>query len=159
MRKTIIGRPAEAGGAGGEGWLDLERLARVEVSSEEAGHPVESALLPGDAGGWRADGPGPQTIRILFDAPQRIRRVALLFVAEGDERTQEFVLRWAPGAAGPYREVVRQRYNFSPGGAAREAEDYGVELDGVAALELEITPHVGGGDARASLARLRLLGG
>lgn len=69
---------------------------------------------------------------------------------------QEFVLRWAPEVGGPYNEVVRQQYNFSPAGAVRETENYGVELEGVAALELEITPDISGGDARASLALLRL---
>ena len=156
MRKKLISRMADAAPDGGEGWLDVEGLALLGVTSEEPEHPVESALLPATSPGWRAAEPGRQAIRLLFDTPQRLRRVFLLFVEEGAERTQEFVLRWAPQAGGPYREVVRQQYNFSPEGAARETEDYGVELEGVTALELEITPHVGGGGARASLARLRL---
>ena len=156
MRKTIIGHQTGPAATGAEGWLDLGSSARVEVTSEESAHPVESALLTGDGRGWRAAEPGRQKLRIIFDAPQRLRRIFLLFVEEETERTQEFVLRWAPEAGGPYNEVVRQQYNFSPAGAVREAENFGVELEGVAALELEITPDVRGGDARASLKELRL---
>ena len=56
-----------------EDWLDLERAAMVEVSSEEKDFPVEAALLFGDVRGWHATEPGPQTIRLLFDQPQRIK--------------------------------------------------------------------------------------
>lgn len=156
MRKRIIGRPPEAAVAGGEGWMDLKGLAQVEVTSEDPEHRVESALAPVAPPGWRAAEPGRQTVRLLFDTPQRLRRIFLLFLEDGAERTQEFVLRWAPEGGGPYTEVARQQYNFSPAGAAREVEDYRVGLDAVAALELEIIPNVGGGDARASLAELRL---
>jgi hypothetical protein len=72
------------------------------------------------------------------------------------ERTQEFVLRWSPAGGQSYREIVRQQYNFSPPDAAREVEDYDVDLDGVAALELKIVPDISRGSARASLAQLRL---
>ena len=76
---------------------------------------------------------------------------------EGEqERTQEFVLRWSPNGGQSYREIVRQQYNFSPPEAAREVEDYNVDLDGVTALELKIVPDISGGSARASLAQLRL---
>jgi hypothetical protein len=36
------------------------------------------------------------------------------------------------------------------------SEDYRVEIDGAPALELRTIPHIGGGDARASLKLLRL---
>ena len=51
---------------------------------------------------------------------------------------------------------MRQQYNFSPPGAAREVEDYNIDLDGVTALELRIVPDISGGSARASLAQLRV---
>ena len=74
---------------------------------------------------------------------------------EGErERTQEFVLRWSSDGGQSYREIVRQQYNFRPPEAAREVEDYDVELDGVTALELKIVPDIGRGSARASLAQL-----
>ena len=71
-------------------------------------------------------------------------------------RTQEFVLRWTPGGGAPWQEIVRQQYNFSPPDSRREVEDYVVDIDSLAQLELTIIPDIGGGDARATLARLRL---
>ena len=155
MRKNVVPAGSQAPPAPEDGWLDLERLARVEVTSEEAAHPVESALLPGGGSGWRAANPGQQRVRLLFDAPQPLRRIRLLFVEPAAERRQEFVLRWSADGE-TFREIVRQQWNFSPTGATAEEEDYGVDLPGVAVLELEIVPDVSGGAARASLAELRL---
>ncbi len=47
-------------------------------------------------------------------------------------------------------------YNFSPPDNTRETEDYFVDLDGLAILELDIIPDISGGKARASLAQVRL---
>ena len=44
MRKRIIHRSAKEPSYDDQDWLDLERLAQVEITSEDAGHPVESAL-------------------------------------------------------------------------------------------------------------------
>jgi hypothetical protein len=78
-----------------EGWLDLDRAAVVEVTSEEKEYPVESALVAGETRGWRAAESGTQTIRLIFDQPQRLTRIALVFEETETERTQEFVLRWS----------------------------------------------------------------
>src|SRR6059036_2059829 len=75
-----------------EGWLDLDRAASVEVTSEEKNYGIESALVSGEARGWRAASPGTQTIRLLFDQPQRLTRISLVFEETETERTQEFVL-------------------------------------------------------------------
>lgn len=159
MRKQVVTQGQQEPSTVEPEWLDLERIARVEVTSEEAAHPVESALIPGEGLGWRAADSGEQAIRLLFDEPQRIRRIRLQFEEPmGGGRTQEFVLRWSPGGGQPYREVVRQQYNFSPPDVTSEVEDYAVELDGVAALELVITPDISGGFACASLAQMRLAG-
>src|SRR2546428_2975778 len=79
-------------------------------------------------------------------------------VFEGDQivRTQEFVLRASSNPEGPFREIVRQQWNFSPPETAREGEEYQVELSNVTVLELIIVPNVSGGAARASLKSLRL---
>ena len=159
MRKRVIdggARQPAPEGQGAQGWLDLESLALVEVTSEEAAHPVESALVPGGSPGWLAARPGEQVIRLLFDEPRSLRRVRLLFEEEGPGRTQEFTLRWSPDGGRNYREVVRQQYNFSPPGVTSEVEDYVVDLDGVAALKLVIIPDISGGHACASLVQLRL---
>lgn len=154
MRKTVT--PASQPPQPGEDWLDLDALAQVEITSEDDNHPIEGALVPGKGDGWRAAGPGEQTIRLLFDEPQRVRRIRLEFAEPAVERTQEFVLRWARAGEEPGREIVRQRWNFSPGGATSEAEEYEVDLPDATVLEVSIIPDVSGTDARASLALLRL---
>jgi hypothetical protein len=142
--------------ASGQIWLDLNRSALVEVTSEEDGYPIESALLEGKDHGWRAANPGPQTIRLIFDEPQKLRRIWLAFEDSENARTQEFVLRWSPDTGHSFRDIVRQQWNFSAPDAVRETEDYTVELSAVSALELIIVPDKSGGAARASLASLRL---
>jgi hypothetical protein len=158
MRKSIISRGpgAVAAAAAEPGWLDLEHLAEVEISSEDVDHPIESALIPGTSSGWRAAEPGEQTIRLWFNEPLRLKRIKLLFQEGEQERTQEFVLRWSPDGGQSYREIVRQQYNFSPPETAREIEDYDVDLEAVTGLELRIVPDISGGSAQASLALLRL---
>ena len=156
MRKRVIQQEAREIPADDQDWLDLERLAEVELTSEDKAHPVEAALGRESGAGWRAQQPGKQTIRLLFDKPHRIRRIQLVFQEDGLERTQEFVLRWSPGSGTSCREIVRQQYNFSPPDTTRELEDYVVDLDGLTILELEITPDISDGGARASLAQARL---
>jgi hypothetical protein len=135
-------------------WLDLQ-MVTAEITSEDSGHPIEFALLRDDERGWRASEPGVQTLRVLFDQPQDLRRIFLEFVEAHASRTQEFVLRWSDGRDAA-RDIVRQQWNFSPAGAVRETEDYRVELTGVRMLELTINPDIGGAGAYASLRQLRL---
>jgi len=139
-----------------EGWLDLDRAASVEVTSEEKDYNIESALVSGGTQGWRAASPGTQTIRLLFDQPQRPRRISLAFEESETERTQEFVLRWSPDGGHSFREIVRQQWNFSPPNTIREVEEYRVEISDVTVLELVILPDISRGAARASLKSLRL---
>src|ERR671925_443048 len=151
MRKRIINQGTEGVSPSNQPWLNLEHLAQVEVTSEDAAHPVESALIPSVGPGWRAAQPGQQTVRLLFDEPRRVRHMRLLFQEEERERTQQFVLRWSSDRGQSYREIVRQQYNFSPPSTTSECEDYDVNLDRVTALELAIVPDIGGGATRASL--------
>ena len=51
---------------------------------------------------------------------------------------------------------MRQQWNFSPSGSVREIEDYAVDVADVTMLELIIVPDLGAGEARASLANMRL---
>jgi hypothetical protein len=135
-------------------WLDLDRLAAVEVTSEDPEYPIECALVPGQKHGWRAAEPGCQTIRIVLDEPQRIARIALIFEETDVERTQEFVLRWSDDAGHSFKEIIRQQWNFSPQ-STREAEEYEIKLSDVTILELVITPDISKGLARATLKSLR----
>ena len=156
MRKRIISSDARDNSPSDQQWLNLESLADVEVTSEDAAHPIESALIPGAESSWRAEKPGEQAIRLLFHEPQSIKRVRLVFEEHDLARTQQFVLRWSSDSGKSYREIVRQQYNFSPPDTISEPEDYTVELAGLTALELSIVPDISGGTARASLAQLRL---
>lgn len=156
MRKSFIIPGGQDATTPGDAWLDLHQLARVEVTSEDERYPIEAAFAPGNEPGWHADGPGSQTIRLRFDEPQRVRRIWLHFVEPAASRTQEFVLRWGTADGQPIREIVRQQWVFHPKGSTHETEDYRVELSGVTVLELTISPDVTGGDARATLAELRV---
>ena len=156
MRKRTISSGSESVSRSGDAWLDLERLAKVEITSESAEHPIESALIPDREPGWRAAQPGKQTIRLIFDHPLNLGRILLRFDEEEQRRTQEFVLRWLPEGRQSPREIVRQQYTFSPPATNQEIEDYSVKLDGVIGLELEIVPDISGGGAYASLAEMRL---
>jgi hypothetical protein len=156
MHKGFITSTPETVRPHSEGWLDLERAAVVEVTSEEENFPVESALVLRETRGWRAAMPGTQTIRLVFDQPQRVRNISVVFEEEQTTRTEEFVLRWSSDGGRSFREIVRQQWNFSPPETIREVEEYHVELSDVTVLELIIVPHNGGGTARASLKRLRV---
>src|SRR6516165_3962178 len=156
MRKRPIRSTRSYVAPSGQAWLDVDRTAVVEVTSEENGYPIECALLGMEDQGWRASDSGTQTIRLIFDEPQQLRRIWLVFEESESTRTQQFVLRWSPDTGNSFREIVRQQWNFSLPGSVRETEDYAVELSDVTVLELIIVPDMNGGTARASLASLRL---
>jgi hypothetical protein len=136
--------------------LDLDRVASVDVTSEEKDYGIEGALVSEEKRGWRAGDSGTQTIRLLFDEPQRLRRISLLFEENKLKRTQEFVLRCSSDGGRSFREIVRQQWNFSPPETNSESEEFQVDLSDVAVLELIIVPDISGGMARASLKSLRL---
>lgn len=128
---SLVGAPPD------RDWLDVGSAAVVEVTCEGRAHPVKSALLQDENRGWRAAGPGPQTIRLVFDKPQKLRRILLKFEETEIQSAQEFVLRRSLDGGRSYREIVRQQWNFSPAETDRGTEDYAVELSGVTALEFE----------------------
>ena len=156
MRKRLITPTQESIRTRGEGWLDVERAAVVEFTSEDKDGPVESAFVSGEGRGWRAATTGKQTIRLVFDQPQTIKCISLVFEENHVARTQEFVLRWSQNGGNSMKEIVRQQWNFSPPASIREVEKYQVDLSGATVLELVIDPDIGGGPARASLKNLRL---
>ena len=53
MRKRLLIPIQQAGIPHDEGWLDLDRAAVVEVTSEGKDYDIESALVSGEQG-WRA---------------------------------------------------------------------------------------------------------
>ena len=92
------------------------RLRVVEITSEEKGYPVESGPGSGETRGWRADSPGTETIRLVFDQPQRM----------ADARFEKLCA--SSGVSAPPNTI-------------REIEEYRVELSNVTAFELVIVPH------------------
>jgi hypothetical protein len=155
MRKRLITPAQENIQTRGEGWLDIESAAVVEFTSEDPAFPIESAFVSGNARGWRAAAAGVQTIRLIFDSPQSLTCISLLFEENETARTQEFVLRWSADGE-ETKDIVRQQWNFSPPDTIREVEEYRVQLSAVTVLALVINPDIGGGDARASLKNFRV---
>jgi hypothetical protein len=158
MRKRIVPSPTlmERSRDSEQGWLDLQEIATVEVTSEDSGFPIEAAFNFESGPGWRAAEGGEQQVRIIFDHPTPIRRIQLQFVEATVERTQEFTLRWSSVSGGPMKEIVRQQWNFSPTGSTHEVEDYHVALEEVSALELAIKPDLSCEKAAAGLAMWRV---
>ena len=156
MRKRILGTSSTSAHEIRSDWLPLDQIASVEVTSEAVSHPVEAALLPDAETGWQAGSPGKQTLRLIFDHPQHLKHIHLVFIEREVERSQEFVLRWSADGGQTVHEIVRQQWNFNPHDSAEEVEDYRVELSGVTQLELILVPDRSGSDVRASLAEFRL---
>jgi hypothetical protein len=159
MQKEIIGHGTTAGKRHDDPqWLDLESMARVQLTSEDPAFPIENALSTNPERneiGWRAATPGPQTIALVFTVPTHLRRIFAHFIEHETERSQEIVLRYSSEKE-TAREIVRQQWNFSPTGSAQEVEDYVVDLEGVTKLELVIDPDRGRGQSRATLNTLRV---
>ena len=156
MRKRLISIAPQEKRPETEQWLELENLVEVEMTSEDAEYPIESALLSDQGPGWRAAASGKQIIRLIFLKPQPLRKIQLNFIETQVERTQEYVLRWSPDDGHSFQEIVRQQWNFNPRGSTSELENHEVDLAGVTILELAIAPDISGDHAIASLARLRL---
>ncbi len=158
MRKQITGAGAEPAAKPEGSWLDLESLAEIEVSSEAAGFPVESALIPGSARGWQSASPGVARLVLRFDAPLSVAQVMLHCIDMEHERSQEWSLT-ARLADGSEREIVRQGWNFSPGGSTDQREVYNLNLPGVRELALSIDPDRGRDRYPATLAAWRVSSG
>ncbi len=80
MRKRIVVSPRgmqTRGDPDQNGWLDLEQIATVEITSEDPAFPIESALRLNHGSGWRASQKGEELIRIIFDEPVSIHRMQL----------------------------------------------------------------------------------
>jgi hypothetical protein len=156
MRKGLIAPtlpPDSEDESSEQEWLELEKVANVELTSEDPNFPIEFALASRNGPGWRAAANGEQIIRIVFDKPRPVHRLRLEFSETEVERTQEFTLCWSAEPRGPLGEIVRQQWTFSPQGSTREVEDYRVNLSQVSVLELALKPDLASGNALATLAR------
>ncbi len=104
MRKSVLERHPRATSQREGKWLEVERLATVQVTSEDPAFPIESVFS--NNGGWRAAENGQQVIRLVVDEPQQLRRIWLRFSEAEIARTQQFALRWS--GAGGQAEIVRE---------------------------------------------------
>ncbi|MGF1546113.1 MAG: hypothetical protein ACFCUG_02155 [Thiotrichales bacterium] len=156
MRKMIVPKVDANSTSTAREWLDIPALARVELTSEDSAFPFESAVDGSNGSGWRAAASGRQTLRLLFDAPQRVAAIDLEFEEVEFSRTHEFALRWSADGGRTFREIVRQQFNFAPPDVTVERETYTVDLAGVTVLELVIVPDISGGAARAGVRAWRL---
>jgi hypothetical protein len=138
VRKSIVSPSAATNAPIKDLWRDLERIARVEISSENEAFPIEHALGKIAKTGWKAADTGPQLIRLHFDEPQVIKRIHVHFLERSEERSQEIAVYAGNGSG--LKEVVRQQWSFSPHGSTEEIEDFSVNLSGVTTLELRIDP-------------------
>lgn len=144
--------PPAAGGG-----LDIGALATALISSEAGGHPVENMFDGRPDTRWLAADAGEQTLILAFDAAQPLSRVALTIEERRDTRVQELDLAVSTDGGRAWRELVRQEFNFSPGGATVEAEDWRLPPGLLAThLRLRIRPDKGGGACRATVTSLTL---
>jgi hypothetical protein len=158
LRKQIVPRrSSESVSLAGE--LSIPDVATVQVTSEEAEHPIENAFDHNRGPGgtrWIAGGPGEQMVTLLFDRPQTIRTIGVEIEELAVSRTQELSLSISSDEGRTYRELVRQEFNFSPPGTSFERELWSVSAGAVTHLRLEIKPDKGGRVGRATLTSLRL---
>ena len=155
LRKQIISKRSEPGSLEGE--IPIADVATVQVTSEQADHPIDHAFdrSRGPGGSrWVADTPGEQSVILVFDSPRTIRQIGLEVEELAVSRTQELAVSVSADGGRTYRELVRQEFNFSPPGTSFEREVWSVSVDAVTHLRLEIKPDKGGRIGRATLTSL-----
>ncbi len=105
MRKRLITPTPETVRSRHEGWLEIERLAIVEITSEEKDYPVEAAFVSGETPGWRRRRAAPANDPVVFDQLQTLKRISLVFRrkrnrADARVRTSKSTARPASSRAG-----------------------------------------------------------
>jgi hypothetical protein len=158
LRKQIV--PRHSGESQSlEGELSIPDVATVQVTSEEANHPIDNAFDHNRGPGgtrWIAAEPGEQTLTLVFDRPQTIRKIGIEIEELVVSRTQELSMSVSADGGRTYRELVRQEFNFSPPGATFERELWSASAVAATHLRLEIKPDKGGRAGRATLTSLTL---
>lgn len=142
-----------------ENEISVADVATVQVTSEEADHPIDNAFDHNRGPGgsrWIAAEPGEQTLILLFDRPQTIRKIGLEVEDLAVSRTQELSVSVSSDGGRTYRELVRQEFNFSPPGTTFERELWSTAVTAVTHLRVEIKPDKGGRMGRATLTSLTL---
>ena len=161
IRKRLLARDSVSETEPGHE-IDLAVDATIAYSSEDTAHPVEH-LLDGQFGPgathWCSARPDEtEQIVVEFDRPRPVSRLVYEVEEAAVERTQEVHVEVSEDDGHTYRQILVQPYNFSPGGATYEREDYRLNLDRVSRLRLTIVPNKNG-SGTASLTALRLFDG
>ena len=159
MLRKQVGSQRASESASFEGEISIADVATVQVTSEEADHPIDNAFDHNRGPGgsrWIADGLGEQTVILLFDTPQTIRQIGVEVEELAMSRTQELSVSVSSDGGRTYRELVRQEFNFSPPATSFERERWSASEGAVTHLRLEIKPDKGGRVGRATLTSLTL---
>jgi hypothetical protein len=159
MLRKQVGPKHSGESASLEGTIPIANVATVQVTSEEADHPIDNAFdHNGGPGGsrWIAGEAGEQTVTLLFDTPQTIRKIGVEVEELAVSRTQELCVSVSSDGGRTYRELVRQEFNFSPPGTSFEREAWSTSAGAVTHLRLEIKPDKGRRVGRATLTSLTL---
>ena len=117
MRKRVVSPGSKDPPLPDGDWLDLEGLAQVEVTSEDAAHPIESALVPGAEAGRALVGVaagGEDSGAVEVDGAE----VADLVPCQGQHHG-------IPDVGEPHRHPCEQEED-GPEAPAREARSPGV---------------------------------
>jgi F5/8 type C domain-containing protein len=156
LRKQIV--PKRSGESSFlEGEIPIAAAATVQVTSEQADHPIDNAFDGNRGPGgsrWIASAPGAQTVILVFDSPQTIRKIGVETEELTVSRTQELSVSVSSDGGRTYRELVRQEFNFSPPGTSFERELWSVSAGAVTHLRLEIKPDKGDRVGLATLTSL-----
>ena len=158
LRKQVIPKHSVES-ASFEGAIPIASVATLQVTSEQAEHPIDHVFDDSRGPGgsrWIAEGPGEQMVILVFDRAQTIRRIAVEVEELAVSRTQELSVSVSSDGGRTYRELVRQEFNFSPPGTSFEREDWSVTAAAVTHLRLQIKPDKGGRVGRATLTSLAL---
>lgn len=159
LRKKIVS-PAIVDAVTAVNVIDIIQNAEVIATSESENFPLDN-IVDGSTGPgssqWVAAKSGTQTLIFKFDMPRHLRAIVYEIEEKDVARTQEVCFEVSSDSGASFSEILRQEYNFSPGGSTFQKEQLTVDLPGITAVKMTIKPDKGGGNALAKLNHLAFL--
>lgn len=143
MQKEIVNSETSNIQSPTNGELDIVNVAAVQLTSEDADHPIENAFNQQRGKGasyWAAATSGSQTITLVFARPQVIRKIQLEIEEVEVNRTQALQISVSGNGAQSFEKVLEQDYTFSPPGTTFQQENWIVNLEQVTHFRLTIQP-------------------
>ncbi|MDR9405360.1 MAG: hypothetical protein RI580_18225 [Halothece sp. Uz-M2-17] len=143
MRKQIVDSGTLNPQSSTTGELNIINIATVQLTSEDPVHPIENAFNHQQGKGvsyWAAATSGPQTITLIFDQPQVIRKIQLEIEEVEVNRTQVLQISVSYDGGQSFEKVLQQDYTFSSPGTTFQHEDWTVNLEPVTHFRLHIVP-------------------